>query len=107
MPREKIIRGDRVADAIRESDRPFVTTSDIAEYLDVTAQGVRDNANELAEHPEIEKGSVAQSSVYWLSKSDSDNDAKNIDKNRKKRWSVNEIEAIVCEKIDQKNSKEV
>jgi len=68
MPRERLVKGKRVADAIRESDRPFVTTGDIAEYLDVTAQAVRNNANHLADHDEIEKGRVAQSSVYWLAK---------------------------------------
>ncbi len=70
MPRKKIVRGERVAEVIQKSDRPFATTSDIAEGLDVTAQAVRDNANDLAEHPKIEKGMVAQSSVYWLSKND-------------------------------------
>lgn len=70
MPREKIVRGDRVVDALNDSPRPFVTTSDIADYLGVTAQAIRDNASELESHPDIEKGKVAQSSVYWLADSD-------------------------------------
>jgi hypothetical protein len=43
-----------------------VTTTDIAEYLDVTPQAVRNRANDVAEHEEVEKGNVGQSSVYWL-----------------------------------------
>jgi len=73
VPREKIVRGDRVANAIKESNRPFVTTSDIAEHLDVTTQAVRDNANDLAEHPMLKKDLVGQNSVYWLANESASN----------------------------------
>jgi len=69
--RKKLVRGERVVDAIRDASRPFVTTSDIAEHLDVSAQAVRDNAADLSQHDEIEKGKVGQNSVYWLAERES------------------------------------
>ena len=70
VARKKKVRGERVVDAIEESDRPFVTTTDIASHLDVTAQAVRNRADELERYPEITKGNVGQSSVYWLAEED-------------------------------------
>jgi len=70
MPPSKQVSGDAVvdvlADLLHEAEKPYATTTDIAEGLDVTAQTIRNNASEIAEDPRIKKGKVGQSSVYWL-----------------------------------------
>ncbi|MDS0284764.1 hypothetical protein [Haloarcula onubensis] len=66
MPRKKVVRGERVADCLKDADRPFVTTTDIADYLGVTPEGVRNRTDEIERHDEIERGSVGNSTVFWL-----------------------------------------
>jgi hypothetical protein len=64
------VTGDRVADLLEEVDRPFVDSVDIAEYLDVTPQAVRNKHEKLAEAPQLESGDAGQTRVYWLAKND-------------------------------------
>lgn len=66
MARSKRVSGDNVVDVLRDIEKPYATTTDIAEGLDVTAQTIRNNASELAKDARINKGKVGQSSVYWL-----------------------------------------
>lgn len=70
MAPSKRVSGDNVVDVLRDIERPYATTTDIAEGLDVTAQTVRNNASELAKDARINKGKVGQSSVYWLADED-------------------------------------
>lgn len=66
----KKVSGDTVVDALvgltRDEEKPYATTTDLAEELDVTAQTIRNNASDIAEDPRVKKGKVGQSSVYWL-----------------------------------------
>jgi len=71
MTPSKQVSGDSVVDVLRDTEKPYATTTDIAEGLDVTAQTIRNNAGELSQDPRINKGSVGQSSVYWLADSNS------------------------------------
>jgi hypothetical protein len=70
MAPQKRVSGDAVvdllADLTRQAEKPYATTTDIAEGLGVTPQTVRNNASEIADDPRINKGKVGQSSVYWL-----------------------------------------
>jgi len=66
VPRKKLVRGDKVEDAVRKASRPFATTQDIAEALDVSTQAVRNNEEELASYSGLETGKVGRSRVYWL-----------------------------------------
>jgi len=66
MAPSKTVSGDAVVGVLRGMQKPYATTTDIAEGLDVTAQTVRNNAGLLSQDNRINKGSVGQSSVYWL-----------------------------------------
>jgi len=70
VPRKAIVTGERVAELLEEVDRPFVDSVDIAEYLNVTAQAVRNNHQKLAESPQLESGDAGQTKIYWLSSMD-------------------------------------
>jgi hypothetical protein len=66
VPRKKVITGGNVAEAVEAADRPFATVTDIAEHLDVSAQGVRNNYEELQQYEGLEWGKVGQATVFWL-----------------------------------------
>jgi hypothetical protein len=68
MAPDKVVTADAVVEVLRDlhEDKPFATTSDIAEGLDVSTQTIRNNATVLVSDDRIESGKVAQSSVYWV-----------------------------------------
>jgi len=66
VARKKVIHGDNVVGAVKAGDKPFATVTDIAAYLDVSSQGVRNNYDELREYDGLEWGKVGQATVFWL-----------------------------------------
>lgn len=66
MPPEKRVSRDSVADVLREMEKPFATTVDLAGELDVTSQTIRNHAEALSMDDRIRKVKVGQSSVYYL-----------------------------------------
>lgn len=66
MPRKRVVTPDAVKETIESVDRPFATTGDVAETLDVTKQAVRNHTEELGESEELESGQVGKRRVFWL-----------------------------------------
>jgi DeoR/GlpR family transcriptional regulator of sugar metabolism len=72
MAREKIITGPNVVNAIKSEEKPFATVTDIAEYLDVSEQGVRNNYDELKNYDGLVWGEIGQAIVFWLPHNEKD-----------------------------------
>jgi hypothetical protein len=64
-PRRKVTP-ESVADAIADVERPFASTGDLSERLDVTKQAIRNRHEELVEHDRIEYGQIGRTKVYWI-----------------------------------------
>lgn len=71
MARNKIVTPSAVADTVRDVDRPFCTTGDVADRLDVTKQAIRNHHDELAGSASLEWGKVGRQRVYWLAERES------------------------------------
>lgn len=91
MAREKLVTPQKVSDAIASLDKPFASTTDIADVLNVSVQAVRNHSEELEESYLLKKGKVDRQTVYWLS------DNATGDKSTKRRWSEDKIRDIVRE----------
>lgn len=56
-----------VREFLERNEKPFVTTTDVAEKLDVTRQYAHDRLTELVENGEIERTKVGAKAVVWWS----------------------------------------
>lgn len=66
MARKKQVKGNRVELAVKNEDKPFATTEDVANYLNVTSQAVRNNEDNLDAYDGISTGRIGRTKVYWL-----------------------------------------
>lgn len=66
MGRKQLVTAERTVEVLESADRPFASTNDIAEGLDVTPQAVRNNREELAECDDLCSAKVNRGVLYWL-----------------------------------------
>lgn len=68
MGRNKEVSDKQILQAIALHPDPIVTSSEVAESVDMTKQGVNKRLNKLAEDEYVVRKSVgARAVVYWLS----------------------------------------
>lgn len=60
------ITGDAVVELIRNDERGFAGTGDIADHFDVTRQSVRNRLEALRHHPELRVDKIGQSTVFYV-----------------------------------------
>jgi len=66
VPRGRVVTPDAVKETLETVDRPFATTGDVADRLDVTKQAIRNHHDELSKSAMLEHGKVGRQRVYWL-----------------------------------------
>jgi len=60
------VNGNKVVELIRDSERTFVGTGEIAEQFDVSRQTVRNHREALRMHPGLRVDNVGRATVYYL-----------------------------------------
>ena len=57
--------GDAVAELIRNDERGFAGTGEIADHFDVTRQAVRNRREELRHHPDLGVDKIGRTTVFY------------------------------------------
>jgi len=65
VSRRRIVTPKSVAETIEVDEKPFVSSGDVADRLDVTKQAVRNHHDELKESHLLEHGKVGRQTVFW------------------------------------------
>lgn len=61
----KTDRQEETLEAVRDVNRPFVVTDDLAERLDMTTEGARGRLNMLADDGLLRRKQVGAAAVVW------------------------------------------
>lgn len=64
MPRVATI--DKMVQVIRDSEKPVLTKSEIADGIGVSWQTIANHEDELQDDPRVDYGQVGKSTAYWL-----------------------------------------